>query len=123
MCVDVYRQQRNQLNHEVDLITTSDYVELPSCHTPVPYPSTSSTKSTFNGVDSMCEAAVLTRRGSLETREADLKQIFDLCDRDRRGYLDRDEFRELGRKFFGGSEEVGCVSQASMHLSKPCSVS
>lgn len=35
-----------------------------------------------------------------------LRRVFDLCDRQGQGYIEKDAFHELGKSMFGGSEEV-----------------
>ncbi|KAH9379215.1 hypothetical protein HPB48_000210 [Haemaphysalis longicornis] len=35
-----------------------------------------------------------------------LRQVFDLCDEERCGYITSDKLRQLGREHFAGSEQV-----------------
>ena len=38
------------------------------------------------------------------SNEANLKEIFDLCDRDRDGYITAQDFRSIGKEHFGNTQ-------------------
>lgn len=54
------------------------------------------------------------------------KEIFDLCDIDKDGYIDVKHFAELAKDHFGAegtTPEVGCVSSIIKYIGRPISVS
>lgn len=40
--------------------------------------------------------------------QLELRRIFDLCDHEGQGYIEKKAFHDLGKSIFGGSEEVSC---------------
>ena len=45
-----------------------------------------------------------TEDGHGRSNEGNLKEIFDLCDRDRDGYITAHDFRSIGKEHFGNTQ-------------------
>ena len=46
----------------------------------------------------------MTEGSSSRSGEENLREIFDLCDRDRDGYITAQDFRSIGNEHFGNAQ-------------------